>query len=233
MYLVWKDDGSTMTWDHFQWDQAVVPNHTMKNIKIPGNGKTDPEVVQIAESIVAGATGKTELANSPVTLVELGDQRDELNDAITAETLAREAYYTAREERFAASRTLRVSVKRYALFANIVYVGEPMSLQTLGLSVIEGAPFVGVLPAPANLRSRPGKLNQSIDLFWGSVRGRESHQLECAENVDGPWTEVYRGRKSRASCNNLVAGKQYFFRVRAHGVAGPGTWSDITSARAS
>jgi hypothetical protein len=54
-----------------------------------------------------------------------------------------------------------------------------------------------------------------------------------AESADGPWTEVYRGKKSRACSSNLVAGKLYFFRVRAYGAFGAGTWSDITSARAS
>jgi hypothetical protein len=233
MYLLWKDDGSTMTWDHFRWDQIVVPNHKMKNIKIPGNNQPDDTLPQIAGSVIAGATGKAELAGSPVTLVELGDQRDDLDEAFDAETQAKEAWLTKRVARRDAAKVLRVSLKRYAQYANLIYMGDVMSLQALGLTVIDDAPLAGVLPAPTNLRSRPGKLNGTVNVLWNSVRARQGHSLECAEDTDGPWTEVYRGRTSRATCGNLVSGKQYFFRVRAYGLAGFGAWSDITSARAS
>lgn len=222
-----------MTWDHFRRDDLVVPNNTMKNIKVPGAGKPDAMVPSIAATMIAGGTGKTELANAPVTLVQLGDQRDALNDAITAENQAKEAHLTARIARSNAARTLRVSMKCYALHASGVYKSDPESLQPLGVSVVEKAPAVGVLPAPTNVRSRPGRLDQSIDLRWNPVTGRESHQLQCPESADGPWTQVYQGKKAGASCTNLVSGKEYFFRVRAHGASGPGTWSSVTNARAS
>jgi len=233
MYLLWKDDGSTMTWDHFRWDEVVVPNHTMKNIKIPAAGKPDAMVPSIADTMIAGGTGKTELANAPVTLVQLGDQRDALNEALTAENQAKEAHLTARLARRDAARTLRVSMKCYALHASGVYKADPMSLQPLGLTVVEKSPAVGVLPAPTTFRARPGRLDQSIDLRWNPVPGRESHQLQCAESVDGPWSQVYQGKKAGASCTNLVSGKEYFFRVRAQSSTGPGAWSSVTNARAT
>jgi hypothetical protein len=206
----------------------------MKNVKIPVTGKPDNAVAEIADNIITGATGKTELANSPVTLVELGDQRDDVNTAFAEELAARSALFTKRANRRNKAKLLRTSVKRYALYANTVYMGDAMSLAALGLSVVEPAGPVGVLPAPQNLRSFPGQLNQTIDLDWESVRGRESHELQCAESASGPWNEIYRGRKASATCPGLVAGREYFFRVRAYGAGGKaGAWSDITSARAS
>lgn len=205
----------------------------MKNVKNPTTGKTDPQVLQVTDNLITGATGKPELANAPVSLGDITTQREEAATATTEEAQARDAWLTKRATREATYRTLRTSVKRFALHANSVYAGEKVALQALGLTVIENAGVVGVLPAPTNLRSRPGKLNQSIDLLWNSVRGRQSHELQCAESAAGPWNEVYRGKKTRASCTALVSGKEYFFRLRAWGTAGPGTWSDITSTRAS
>jgi hypothetical protein len=69
MYLLWKDDNPEMLWDHFRWDQ-IVPEEiqTMKPLKIGITGKSDPMVIQLADSIIAGATGDASLANSPVSL---------------------------------------------------------------------------------------------------------------------------------------------------------------------
>src|SRR5690349_13187558 len=125
MILIWKDDGSTMSWDHFSWDEQVVPvKTTMKNVKNPTIGKSDPVVLQITDTLIAGATGKTELANAPVTLVELGDQRDAAADALTAEAQARENWLAKRVARIEAFGILRTSVKRYALHANSVYMAD-------------------------------------------------------------------------------------------------------------
>jgi hypothetical protein len=92
---------------------------------------------------------------------------------------------------------------------------------------------LGVLPAPIHFRSRPGKLDGTIDVRWRDVRGRSLFVLECAEAADGPWTKVFEGPRTKFTCSGLVSGKEHFFRVRAIGTAGPGTWSDITKRTAS
>ncbi len=231
--LLWTNDGSTMTWDHFHWDGVVVHHTTMKRVKDPTKGKKNPDVLPLTDSLITGATGKAELASSPVTLVLLGDHREAASDALTAESEAKDAWLTARGATRNAFKTLRTSVNRFAMHANIVYMSDDVKLQALGLALVDSPTPAGILPAPTNLRSRPGKLNNCIDLLWKPVRGRESHELQRAESPDGPWTEIYRGKKTRACCPDLVAGKLYYFRLRAHGAAGAGVWSDITSARAS
>ena len=233
MNLLWKDDGSTMSWDHFSWDSISVPQDHMKKVKTGMNGKADPAILPIANSIIAGATGKVELANSPVTLVTLGDQRDDADTAYTAEVQAKEAWLMKRTERRTAFKELRTSVNRFALHANAVYVGDKASLQALGLDVVEIAGLVGVLPGPANLRAIRGVLEGSIVVRWRKVRGTDNYVLECAETATGPWTESYRGSGVTATCAGLVPGKEYFFRVQAWGTAGGGAWSDITKMRAN
>src|SRR5256885_3454180 len=44
--------------------------------------------------------------------------------------------------------------------------------------VVELGPFLGVLPAPANLRSRPGMLDGSINLDWRFTTGRDFYEAD-------------------------------------------------------
>lgn len=128
---------------------------------------------------------------------------------------------------------MRTDIKRFAEFANVVYSGNKLQLQAIGLDVVElGAP-VGVLPAPGNLRTVGGMLDGTVGLRWSYTRGRDFYEAECAEAAAGPWTSFYRGKLTSGTCSGLEPGKEYFFRVRAHGPAGPGAWSDISAKRAS
>jgi hypothetical protein len=236
MYRLWKDEETDLRWDQFSWDEVVPDIISYKNMKPLKTGlrkKKDNGVVQLVNSIVTGATGDATLDNPPITLAALTTLGTELATAITEEQQAKDTLLNKRETRRAKSRAAKHGIRLYAGHAYLRYEGDAVKLAALGLSVSTPGLAQGVLPAPTNLRSRPGKANNCVDLFWKAVPNRESHELQMAEDVNGPWTEVYRGKKSRACSSNLVPGKLYFFRVRAYGAFGAGTWSDITSARAS
>ena len=218
-YAVWKDDGSTLTWDHFHWDALAVPLTSMKKLKLPINNLSDALILPIADSMVTGAAGKTELEDGPVALTDLTTLRNDARTALTTETQAKEAWQMKRTDRRDKFKALRIGMRRYGNHAHNVYMGDKMQLQALG--------------APQGLRSRPGKLEQSVELRWRTVRGRDFYVLECAETASGPWEEVYTGNDAFAVCEDLEGGKEYFFRVQAEGAAGPGPWSDITKSRAS
>jgi hypothetical protein len=205
----------------------------MKPLKIGITGKPDPTVLQLVDSIVAGATGKAELANSPVSIAALTTLGEDGATTITDEVRAKEAWLMQRTVRRNKMREVRTGVKRFATHAHSVYAGDKEKLQALGLDVIEIAGPVGVLPAPSNVRSRGGELDGTITVRWRSVTGRDIYIVECSENASGPWTEAYRGAATSATCSGLTPGKEYFFRVRAWGTAGPGAWSDITKTRAA
>ena len=137
-----------------------------------------------------------------------------------------------RTARIDAMAALRPAVKQYAMFAYAAFAGDKMQLQGLGLDVVDFPTPLGVLPAPTNVRSNLGLLDGTIIVRFNAVRGRKVYKLECAESADGPWTLSYEGTRASATCSGLVSGKEYFFRVRAVGTAGPGAWSDITKTRA-
>ncbi len=221
-----------MSWDHFVWDGLVPIIITkMKNLKL-GEIRKDPVLLQITDSIIAGATGNADLNSPPVTLAALGTMMTEADTSITDEAQAREAWETKRTERKDKTRTLRVAVKQYATYAYAILGGDKAKLQALGLDVVEINGLLGTLPAPANVRSKAGMLDGTIGVRWKGVRGRSIYKLECAENADGPWTLAYEGNRVNSVCSGLVSGKEYYFRVLAMGTAGPGEWSDITRTRA-
>jgi hypothetical protein len=196
-------------------------------------GKRDPEIAPIVNGIVAGAATKVELAGSPVPIGSLATMVLEGTTLLDEEAQARDTWLTKRTARILKFKQLRGETKRFAIFANAVYAGDKMKLQAIGLDIVEAGPDVGVLVAPAHLRSRGGKLDGSIDLKWNFTLGRDFYEVECAESSDGPWKQIYQGKMGRTTCGGLVSGKEYFFRVRAHNGAGPGAWSDITKKRAS
>jgi hypothetical protein len=126
-----------MTWDHFSWDAVVFTSTRMKNLKL-GIGRKDPVLLQVTDSVIAGATGNAALANPPVTLAELGTLKTAAATAITVEVQSREACLLASTERQNAVDALRVALKQYATYAYSMLGGDKAAMQALGLDVVEG-----------------------------------------------------------------------------------------------
>jgi hypothetical protein len=205
-----------------------------KKVKTGVRHMTDEEALQLVENIIAGATGKTELANSPVTLAQLGTLVTECTAAMDAESMAEDELSMRRTERADKFVEIRVAVDGFAQYAGVVYHHDKASLQAISLDVANPPTPTGPLPAPVNLQSFTGDLEGTIHLQWEPVIRRDVYVAECAQNANGPWTQVYSGKRARTTCGNLTPGAEYYFRVRAQGGStGLGPWSDITRKRAS
>lgn len=206
----------------------------MPRVKTGVRRLDDSDVLLMVGNIIAGATGKTELAASTVTLAELATLKTEGQAALDAESLAIDDLATLRTERADKFEEIRKAVDGYAQFAGIVYEHDKASLQAIGLDVRNPPTPPGPLPAPVNLQSYTGDMEGTIFLQWELVIRRDYYIVECASNLSGPWTQVYGGKKTRTTCAMLTPGAEYFFRVRAAGGAtGLSPWSDITRKRAA
>ncbi|HEY0548936.1 MAG TPA: fibronectin type III domain-containing protein, partial [Verrucomicrobiae bacterium] len=195
-------------------------------------GKGDPAIIPLVTKMVTGATGKPEFDDCPIAIADLGALVAGGTAALNAESLARDTLalrVTQRKDQFV---DIREGVAQFADFARSFYKGDKAKLQAVGLDVVEPL-GLGLLPAPKNLRSKPGLLEGTIALTWTLVIGRDFYTVECAQSASGPWTEVYKGKAGRTSCTGLTSGAEYFFRTRAWNASGPGAWSDITKKRAS
>lgn len=191
-------------------------------------------MIQLGNNIIAGATGKAELATGPVTVAQLQTLVDDSTTALNEEGAAHGVAAMKRLARVAKIKELRAGINGFARNADTVYGGDDMLLQAVGLEVRDPAVRVGPLAAPQNLRSTPGAMDGTIDLEWEpSPIGRPQFFAECASAANGPWTQVYTGRAASTTCSGLISGAEYFFRVKANGAAGDSPWSDITKRRAS
>ncbi len=205
-----------------------------RKVKSGVRKKSEDEVVQLAENILASAAGKMELEDSPLTLVQLGTLKTSAVTAKDDESMAVGAVSLARTERREAFDALRLGIDAFAQYAGLVYKHDQAKLQAIYLDVTSTPAPTGPLAAPINLRSFVGEMEQSIRLEWNPTVGRDIYVVECAEDPNGPWTQVYIGKKSFAICSGLTSGAEYFFRVRAiGGSTGSSPWSDITRKRAA
>jgi hypothetical protein len=223
-------------WNTGTWDEVLPKQKIPKRMQVKTNVSriSDAAVIQLGNNIIAGATGKTELADSPLTLAELQTLVTAGSTARNQESLANDAAALKLTARVEAMAELRAGINRYAEHADTVYDGDKLSLQAIGLDVRDPSVPLGPLPAPANLRSRSGAMEGTVELEWDAITyGRPQYFVECAQSASGPWTQVSSIRVARTVCGALTPGAEYFFRVRAQGAAGDSPWSDITKRRAS
>jgi hypothetical protein len=205
-----------------------------RKVKSGVRKKNQDEIVQLAENILASAAGKTELEDSPLTLVQLGTLKTSAVTAKDDESMAVGALSLARTERREAFGALRLGIDAFAQYAGLVYKHDQAKLQAIYLDVASTPAPTGPLSAPINLRSFVGEMEQTIHLEWNPTVGRDIYIVECAQDLNGPWTQVYIGKKSFAICGGLTSGAEYYFRVRAiGGSTGSSPWSDITRKRAA
>jgi hypothetical protein len=90
--------------------------------------------------------------------------------------------------------------------------------------------------APQSPSAKPG--TQSITVTWyapASTGGAaiDHYQVQRATDVDsGEWTDLGEHQSTSFTNNTgLTVGERYYYRVRAHNVAGYGAWSGVVSAR--
>jgi hypothetical protein len=224
------------SWDAGTWDELrpeININKRMPRVKTGVSRMTDDDVLQLTENIIASATGKVELANSPVTLAQLTTLKTDCTTALDTESMAEDDLATSRTERANAFVELRAAIDGFAQHAGTVYKHDRAKLQAISLDVRSAPVPPGPLPAPVNLQSYTGDLEGTIFLQWERVLRRDYYIVQCAESPTGPWTQVYGGKLTRFTCKNLTPGAEYFFRVNAQGPAGVGPWSDITRKRAA
>ncbi len=232
MYRTWNSG----QWNVGTWNEVLPVQKKLKHMQAKTNvfRLYDPEVIQLGNNIIAGATGKVELAGSPVTVAQMQTLVTAATTATNAEAVANDLAAVRLTERVEAMAALRSGINRFASHADAVYAGDKLSLQAVGLGVRTPPAPVGPLPAPGNLRSEGGAMEGTINLDWEPLpMGRPTYVAECAPAAGGPWTQFYVGRPSKTTCAGLTPGAEFFFRVKAVGKAGDSPWSDITKKRAS
>lgn len=194
---------------------------------------TKAQLEAFVDDIMAASASKPELEDMTPSRTDLGAGLTAFKAAVTTEDNAKVALSSARVARRNKTKALRKLVNEFAGAAEGVYAGDAASLTAIGLPLRASAQPVGILPAPANLRTYHGPLDDSIKARWNTVKGRTHFEMECATSPNGPFTRAYMGGETSCICPGLTPGTEYWFRVRAWGAAGPSPWSDLARRRAA
>ncbi len=133
-------------------------------------------------------------------------------------------------------REVRAQIKVLGAYVQAQSGGDRLKIASAGFEVHKSAAPAGVLPAPKNLRARPGKLPGEVDLRWGGVKEHLVYELDITSGdptVETGWALVATIGRNFHTLTGLTTDKRYAFRVRAVGAAGPGPVSDSAVAKAS
>jgi hypothetical protein len=147
------------SWGAGTWDELLLETkikNRMPRVKTGVSRMTDDDVLQLTENIIANATGKVELANSPVTLAQLTTLKTTCTTAMNTESMAVDNLATSRTERANAFVEMRAAIDGFAQHAGTVYKHDRAKLQAISLDVRSSPVPPGPLPAPVNLQSYTG-----------------------------------------------------------------------------
>ena len=106
--------------------------------------------------------------------------------------------------------------------------GDPVKIQSAGMTVRSAAARIGALSVPTDLTATEGDKEGEIDLSWDRVHGAKSYVIQSTLSMtDTPvWASAGVATKSSFTTTGLASGKRHWFRVAAVGAAGQGPWSD-------
>jgi hypothetical protein len=113
--------------------------------------------------------------------------------------------------------------------------GDPVKIESSGMTVRQPAQPVGPMPVVINVRATPGPGDGQVTLRWKAVKGRLAYEVSKADEAGTAtapetYTFVESTGKTRLVISGLTGCARHWFRVRALGADGPGPWSAPATA---
>jgi hypothetical protein len=232
-------DDPNLKWDMpglFYDERAALPVIRMKpkKIKTGFSALALDDKLQLTQNVITGLSDNAAVfttPNPPVANITT------LRSNIVAKTneieAAQDGLASLFQERAVLIEQLDTALSQEAAYVQNVTAGDAAKIALSGFEVRSAPSPVGPLPAPKDLHSNYGSAEGSVECQWDRVRGAQAYFVECGQDSDGPWNQVYAGTATHCAAAGLTPGSQYWFRVRALGTAGLGPWSDPSSKRAA
>lgn len=205
----------------------------MAKPKLELKKKTDPELENFAQGIVAAMTGNANFPTPTPTLASVTAAIDAYSatlQTITARQAAlREAFTQKDQSRAALEQTLTY----LANYVEIAAQGDEAKIESAAMGVRAPATPIGIPAMVMNLAPSAGDFPGTVDLTWDPTTGANSYEVQCKLHQDtASWSTYKIVTASRITVDGLTPGDLYAFQVRAVGAAGPGPWSDEAVKRA-
>jgi len=202
-------------------------------VKIGWKDLTEQDKMKLALKIKEKSAGNADAAKIAALLLKLDGGITTAQAAIGAEEVAAQNVKQCTLTKGKALDALGGVVSRIGSFAEDEFPDAPEKAVGLGLDLrAENSP-IGPLPAPAGMSVTGGDHPGTLEGACYPVPGRDIYEGEIATHPDGPYTRVYVGKVSSFIAPDLVSGTEYWLRMRAHGTAGFGPWSNRGSGRAT
>lgn len=130
-------------------------------------------------------------------------------------------------ERDNADAALRLGVKQWAGYVQMVSGGDATTIRLSTFEVVKRGSPVGELPPPTNLATRLTRTTGRAALVWDREEGTDTHHVYMSTSNDPfNWELIGVTSKSRYNVDNLEPGKFYWFAVTAIGAAGESSMSE-------
>lgn len=201
-------------------DEEVVGRLTLVAGKLAGNA-TFPEVPVPSDTLTADASAMSDLLSQRQALLEQAQQL-----TLQIRTARNKAEADLNQD---AGYVEGVINKIVPPATSVDPVVAAEKARSAGMDVAAERTPVGPMPKIDGLTVTQGDSDGELDLTWNPIkRGLNSYEGELTEDVAGQtgWEHSFTAGRSKTEVTGLTSGKRYWFRVRAHGAAGPGPWSE-------
>lgn len=195
---------------------------------------TEDQLVAGALKYKTALTGNANFPTTNPTLTAYGALITDAQAKIAASDSANAAAKLATEAKNAAVAALHDGTVQLGGSVQSTSKGNPEQIKSAGMDTRADNAPVGDLPQVQNLHVTTGDMPGSNDLSWDILqRGVQTYIAQQASSPDGPWTQIYVGKKSGCTAFGNVSGSENWFRVCAVGANGPGPWSAPVPKRAA
>lgn len=207
----------------------------MAQVKLGLGDMTIDEKRQFAQTILARMDNNPNFPTPTPPLSTIDDLVTNLDAALSTIEVTRSSLQQQMENRGLRVDLLEEALELLAKYVDLQSGGDPQKILSSGMQLRQPPAPVGPMPKVTGLVAESGPDSLQIKLRWKTVRGRQSYAIEAATpngNPDAPGAFQLIGVSSAArfTAVSLEALSRYWFRVRAIGAAGPGPWSDPTTA---
>lgn len=176
----------------------------------------------IHDAVVANASLFPNPIPTPAEFQALIDELAAANAAVDANR-GRKEYM----ERDNADAALRLGVKQWAGYVQMVSGGDATTIKLSTFEVVKKGSPVGELPPPRSLGARLTNMTGRAALVWDREEGADTHHVYMSTSNDPfNWELIGVTGKSRFNVDHLEPGKFYWFAVTAIGAAGESSKSE-------
>jgi hypothetical protein len=184
------------------------------------------DTFQHAQQVHNLMSGNPDFPSPPVPMPEYAAQIEEARNESNLYNRMWQALAEQLTKRDAAVERMDGSTTRLGRYVEATVGNNPAKILGAGFQPRAARSRIGTPTEPMRFLAKQGDREGNIDVSWGKVRGATVYEVQMSPEDGSDWKTVTMVTRTWATLSELVSGQRMTFRVRAHGTAGFGPWSD-------